>query len=248
MLNQLEKLSFSSLSQSEAGEIVQRLHDYLENTPPPVPDVDLTIFNRFIDELNPLMQLYSKSLKKVQANPLTKIMVVKDKKRDKKFHMFRKAVKVSADSDEPAEAQAAHTLLLLLNTYINTTKANYEAETKELDTFIAAIDSPLYASAVTTLGIQRYVSDIKTSSAEFKEVSDSRLSQEAQKEVYDSRLLRNQLLQKYQDLNLYVLVTASTTYNRFFVDILAHINTTRKLYADIIATRKGVLAAQKNVN
>jgi hypothetical protein len=122
---------------------------------------------------------------------------------------------------------------------------NYEAETMAIDKLIDELQSAKYAPLVTSLLLTRYVQRLKTSNDSFKAQFGTRITGEAFQESFDTRALRQDLMDYYRDFTLYLQVMVTTTSEPYFAQVLAIVNTARKYYADMLATRRGKADAQK---
>jgi len=242
---ELVRLSLSSLTNLESNELVKRFLADMEAVPPADPRVDVTVFNQYVQGLSTRSAAFQKALLGIQGNAATQNVVALDGERDTSVRVLRKAIKLALCSDVPAEAEAAHKLMVLLAMYKEVEYLNYEAETMAIDKLIDELQNATYAPMVTSLLLTRYVQRLKTSNDSFKAQFGTRITGEAFQESFDSRALRQDLMDYYRDFTLYLQVMATTTSEPYFVQVLAIVNAARKYYADMLATRRGKAAAQK---
>ena len=243
---ELVRLSVTSLTHLEANELAKRFLADLAAVPAASTRIDLTVFNQYVQGLGTRSIALQKALLQTQGNAATQNIVALDAERDKSLRLLRKALKLALDSDVSTEAKAAHQLMVVLAKYNNMEDLNYEAETLALDKLIDEMQSTTYAPMVTTLLLTRYVQRLKTANDNFKTQFSSRLTTEAFKVSFDTRELRRDLLNYYRDFTLYVQVMANTTTENYYVQVMSIINTARKYYADMLATRRGKASAQKS--
>jgi hypothetical protein len=244
MSQEVVNLKLSALTHLEFGELMTRTHSDLGNNLPPLGPKEPTHFQNFLDTLTSQMPAYQKAILQTQTHVLTKDIVAADENRDNAVRTFKKAVKLASLSNILAEAQAAHQLTVFLKSYSRVEKKGYEPETFALDKMVAELEST-HAAHVATLGIGRYVAQVKAANADFVRLTDNKSSSLPLQDAYNTKELRQALSKTYLDFVQYVQVMASLPNEGHFVQALAIINKYRKQYADILARRKGIIEAQE---
>ena len=150
------------------------------------------------------------------------------------------ALKLYAVSDDPAEVEASRVLGILLGSFKNLARLNYEAESIGIEKLVNELESVNYAGKVSLLNIGRYVTRMKMSNQNFKTLFSNRMVTEATTETYDLQAIRKEMSKQYSEFTSYVLAMAKALDTPLFNTALTLLNTARKYYADLLARRASV--------
>ena len=175
--------------------------------------------------------------KKIQKNEETDKIASADSERDTATEAFSRTLKLYAVSDVAEEVEASKSLSILLGTFKNLDKLNYEAESIAIDKLVSELTSPAYSAKVSLLQIDRYVKRMKTTNDKFKALFGNRMVVEASAETYNMKVVRKETLDKYSEFAAYILAMATAVNTPLFETSLNLLNTARKYYSDMVARR-----------
>ena len=238
MALKLQTVRTSDLTTMEAGQLINRhLNDLSTINQALLTDAP---YNDYVQQLTAKSAIYQKALLQVRKNEETEKIAISDAIRDKAVDAFSKTLKLYAVSDDPAEVEASRVLGILLGSFKNLSRLNYEAESIGIDKLISELESVNYASNVSLLNIGRYVTRMKMSNQNFKTLFNNRMVTEATTETYDLQAIRKEMLKQYSEFTSYVLAMAKALDTPLFNTALTILNTARKYYADLLARRAAV--------
>jgi len=229
----LEPLRKVSLSNMGAGQLINRHLSDL-NTIESTLRTDES-FNAYIQELTRQVEVYDKALARVRKNDETAKIKQAGVIRDKAVQSFVTALKLYSLSDNEAEVEASRGLRILMDSFKNLVRLNYEAKTLGIDKLVSDLESETYSGKVDFLQIERYVGRMKSANNDFNVLFSGRMVAEAMTETYNMKQIRREMLRKYADFTAYVLAMAKATESQLFTSALSLLNTTRKYYSDMLA-------------
>lgn len=235
MIYSLEPLRKVALSNMETGQLMKRhLADLSSLESNLLTDES---FNAYIRELTLQSERYDKALAQVRKSDETEKVKQAGFVRDKAIRAFITALKLYALSDDETELNACRSLLILMGSFKNLPRLNYEAKTLALDKLVNELESEHYSNKVAFLQLTRYVNRLKNTNRDFTTLFSGRMVNEATTKVYNLKLIRREMLGKYSDFTAYVLAMAKATENQLFTSSLNLLNTARKYYSDMVARR-----------
>lgn len=238
MEKKLVKLNLRLLKNPEAGELIKRLLADVATLPPMMPTDES--YQKFLTLLNECQLAYERCLHKVQTNPDTQPVEDADEKRDRALRAFRKMVSALRYAADPADAEKARVMNLLLNAYKGIEKNNYESESQSIDKLMTDLQSAPYSGIVTQLKLTAYVAQINSTNQAFKQLFGSRITIDALKEIKNASLARQKMMAVYLQLVQYLQAMANISDNGYYDQLLSLTNGGRKYYADMLAHRNGL--------
>ena len=244
MTHKLEVLDATRLSNAEAGKLIDSTLSVFEALPPAGPQDDFSVIQFYVTKLTSEHDAYLLSLNQTQGNKDTIEIVRLDNNRDTAMKALRRFIKASQYLDTPADAAAAHALLLLMNGYTDTETLSYEGESETIDKLLIELTGK-YAASIKQLGLDRHVTRLQNANNAFKALHTSRTNTVALEQNGNARVLRLEMLKTYREFALYVQAMANTPRGGYFVQLLSLINQVRKNYAVLVAQRQGVAAAKE---
>ncbi len=182
---------------------------------------------------------YNLALMQVRAQAETIELIGLDQGRDKKLTTLRRALSVFEHTDDAAEKAAYEVVKIVLRTYKDIEKANYEAESLGVDNLIAELRNADHLPAVQTLEVENHITNLETANTNFKNKFNTRSTDTISTVVYDTKALRKNILDTYKELAEYVLVIAKRRNTPYYIDILTVINNGREYFANILARHNG---------
>ena len=233
----LESLTFASLTNLEAGQLITRhLND--------LATIDETLltdapYNAYVQQLGAKLEVLTQSINQIRKSEETEKIVEADAARDKAVAAFGMALKLHASAIDEEEVESARSLGILYGAYKNVTKLNYEAESLAIEKLVNELNTEAYIGKINGLHMQKYVDRMATTNANFKSIFSQRMVNNATTEVYDAKLIRKEILVIYNDFCSYVLALAKALNTPLFVNALNLLNAGRKYYADLLARRSG---------
>jgi hypothetical protein len=240
-MKKLRNLKLSSLTHFEAGQLIKSN----------LADVSTAGINQNTDPLirNYLTTLTADSaqmdlaLKEVEEQQETDDLELLDMNRDESVVVARMQLKIHGRSKNAAEKAAFNTLRIPFNTYKNIEKLNYVAESNAIDNFVAELEKPVYAAAVTTLNFGGMITRMKNDNTAFKTVFSARSTNVAASVDYDAKAIRKNMMANYAAYVAYVTsltnATANLANNAYYLSLFNIIDNNRKYYSDMLARKGG---------
>jgi len=233
----LYPISVSQLNYLDSGQfIVRYLTDFANQGLNQTTDPD---FKPLHDSLVAQSPVFNEALMQIRAKNETEELALLDIIRDRKVITLRRALSVYEYTDDANELAAYKLIKIVLNTYKDIEKSNYEAESLGIDNLIAELGNAAHAPAVATLGLASVIQNLKTANQKFKEKFDTRSMETISDVVYDTKKLRKDILNTYKDLAEYILVMANRRNTDYYIQILNVINNGREYFANILARQQG---------
>jgi hypothetical protein len=234
----LYSLNVGRLSYLDSGQfIVRYLTDFQNSGLNPATDPDFKIMHEALIAQSPL---FNAALMQVRAKAESEALMALDIRRDQKLSTFRRALSVFEYTDVEAELAAYKLINIVLKTYKEIEKANFEAESLGLDNLVAALGNTANLPSIKVLKLEGHLNNLKVANDEFKAKFSTRSSKTISTVVYDTKKLRNTILDTYKNLAEYVLVMAKNkSKNAFYSDLLTIINNGRAYFATILARQAG---------
>lgn len=234
MVLSLSRLDVTDLSYDELAELPGRLKDDIDKNIDKAKMTDPGL-NDYLSELNTKGTAFQNGLGKGGANDFTVKVVTRDKVRDKAYSIFLKALGLAQDSDDPEEADAATSILNMLDPFGNVPRKNFEAESAALDSILANLAEPKFKAHLTTLGFAKFVTKIQVANDDFKALFTDRVADELQQPAFDMKEAKKELVVIYNDTVEYILAMAKNKKNPnldTFIQLLSVVNAGRKYFHD----------------
>jgi len=241
MKNTLITFSAQTLTNAETAELITRHLTDIDALDKSVI-VDPLVIN-YTTRLRDELPTYRKALMQIQRNVETDKIAEADVARDKAVITLRKALSLAEETDDVDLQEQSHSVRILFDKYKEVEDLNYEAESMNVDNWLADLQSQAYAKSVVSLGLTVYVERLNAANEAFKTLFSNRQFAASFAESYNTKALRQQLMQVYREFTLYILSMSNATNADQYLKILALLNSGRQYYANIIARRKGVKAA-----
>ena len=233
----LYPITISQLSYLDSGQfIVRYLTDFNNSGIDTATDPDFKAIHNSLVLQSPI---YNEALMQIRAQAETLELITLDQTRDKKVTTLRRAVSVFEHTDDAAEKVGYGLIKIVLNTYKDIEKMNYEAESLGVDNLIAELRNGAHLPAVQTLGLEGRINNLETANTNFKNKFNTRSTDTITTVVYDTKALRKAILETYKELAEYVLVMAKRRNTAYYLDILTVINNGREYFANILARHSG---------
>ena len=233
----LYPITISQLSYLDSGQfIVRYLTDFEASGIETSLDPDFKALHVALQSQSPI---YNQALMQIRAQAETLELIAFDLARDKKVTTLRRALTVYEHTDDVSEKAAYRLIKIVLDTYKNIEKANYEAESLGIDNLIAELRNSAHLAAVQTLGLEVHITNLENANTNFKNKFNTRSTDTITTVVYDTKALRKAILETYKELADYVLVMAKRRNTQYYLDILTVINNGRAYFANILARHGG---------
>jgi hypothetical protein len=229
----LQPLRFASLSNMEAGQLINRHLTDVGSIDPGLRTDEP--FNTYVQKLTAQSTTYEKALAQVQTHEETLKISHADDDRDKASRALELCVKLYLMSDDEAEAEAARGLKIILQNFKGLSALNYEAETMAIDKLVDELGKPANSPKVELLNMESYVTRLTTKNEAFKAHFNSRIQSEAHAEAYDMKVVRKETYQIYKEFCSYVLAMAKALKTPLFIQALDLLNAGRSYYANMLA-------------
>jgi len=164
--------------------------------------------------------------KTARGNVLTQDIITEDEKRDRLIIGFSQAVNAYTNHYITEKVEAAEILAAHINKYGNTiAHLNYVAETATLFDLIDGIENNTdITAAVTILGLDDWITEMKASNTEFNRLYELRAEQEAGKTKLNLRELRIESVNCYRELIKYLQAASIMHPSDIFETVTNEIN------------------------
>lgn len=232
----LYSLNIGRLSYLDSGQfIVRYLTDFQNSGLDPATDPDFKLIH---DALKAQSPLFNSALMQVRAKAESEEIQALDLRRDQKMATLRRAHSVFEYTDIAAELAAYKVIKIVLKTYRDIERENFEAESLGLSNLAAALENAANLPSVQILKLEGHLGILKVANDQFKAKFNSRSSDTISTVVYNTKLLRKNILDTYKNLAEYALVMAKNrSTNPFYADLLTIVNNGRAYFAPIVARK-----------
>lgn len=238
----LEELNFGKLTYLESGQHVKNVHTNLTQA----AGISDPVLLHYMAATKTAADDFDQSQVQLAKSDETQKIETADRERDQAFATLRSALNVFEYSKVENHKLAFTSLDNLLVNYAGLQEWNYAEETNGTDNLLAELEKQKYAAHVVTLGLATHIDRLRTDNGFFKSLFSGRTFEQAQKPVYNGKSLHQKMYNVYIDMIGYI-VTMSKVPNADaqFLNALQLVNADRKYYSDMLAKRKGVVAAAK---
>lgn len=233
MTTRLTPLKVTNLRSAELVQFLTRFLDDLGKSGLDYAGDEVLV--RLTQEIREGLPGFQSSLEQVRSNTKSVSLSEADRLRDGDIQALRDAIKPYRQSQRPAEKEAYLNLKALFDTYKGLTEVSYEEETALVTSLLEKLKASPYVSAVETLSIARFVTNLTESQTAFESLFASRSEDRLKQVTYDKKTLRQAVLQPYQDLATYVAILTRVKSDQLYADFLGVLNNSRKYYADMKA-------------
>lgn len=233
----LYKFSPTQLPYLDSGQfIVRYITDFTNAGIDPNTDPDFKGLHISLVAQSPI---YNQALMQVRAQSETAELIGLDQARDKKVTTLRRVLSVFEHTDDVTEKAAYGLIKIVLKTYKDIEKANYEAQSLGVDNLIVELRNAAHLAAVQKLALESHINNLETANSNFKTKFNTRSTDTITTVVYDAKTLRKNILDTYKELADYVLVIAKRRNTQYYLDILTVINNGREYFANLLARHNG---------
>ncbi len=158
-----------------------------------------------------------------------------DEKRDRLYRGLVHRVKAEAFSPLEEVQKLAEKVLIVVRTYGNFTKHNYQKETTEIQNFIADLKSEEYAEAVQKIGLKQWIVWLEEANTSFVTAYTSRRDEYAARPEYNLKTIRkenDEIFRKIKEIAMALaVVQPSEQLSVFISKVNASINKWREVLA-----------------
>lgn len=240
-MKELHKLRVTGLLHIEAGQLIKRNIDDLDTA-----NINLAtdpIIQNYINKLTADSGLMDLALIQIRKQQETDALELLDNARDDSYWSLNMKLKSFSRTKNAAEKAAYKTLKIPFDAYKNIDVFNYEAETNAIENFVTELGKPIYATAVTTLGLGGLIAELSADNLVFEDLFSTRSTTVASTTSYNAKAIRKTMIANYNAYIGYVLSLTNATEgqpsNAYYNSILDIINTIRKYYSDMLSRRDG---------
>lgn len=237
MNNRLIKLNVRRLHNMEVPKLVSRFIVDYETSKTKATDED---FRRLLNRLKGKLDHFLTLERPIYYQKDKSTLREADTIRDNDVKALSASIKAFHSSRRNDEMAAYGALDILLKSYRAITKRNYEEESFAIEDLLGKLKKEPYRSHVTTLDVNKWVTNLTESQRQFESVFSSTTTKKANATKTTAiNQARLELFEEYQRLCEYVesmvWVKGSDTYKK----ILALINKGRQFYVETIGRRSG---------
>lgn len=233
----LVNVQVSSLRHAEFSQFIVRFLDDLKKE-----NLDFKkeeVLTALVEKIEKALPAFQASLGQIRANEKSALLNEADGLRDADLQALRDSIKPYRASKREAEKTAYNHLKVLFDTYKDAHKKHYEEETALISNLLEKLSSEKYKSQLETLGISKFVDNLKESHQAFETLFASRSQDKLQAVSFDVKKLRKEVSTPYQQLSDYVSILTQVKDDELYKRFLSVLNNSRKHYADTLARRKG---------
>ena len=230
-------IKHSNLRHAEFSQFIARFLDDLKKENLDIKKEE--VLTTLVEKIQAALPAYQASLAHIRANEKSGLLNEADDLRDADLQALRDSIKPYRASKREAEKTAYINLKLLFDTYKDAHKKHYEEETALISNLLEKLSSEKYKSQLETLGISKFVDNLKESHQAFETLFASRSQDKLQAVSFDVKKLRKEVSTPYQQLSDYVSILTQVKDDELYKRFLSVLNNSRKHYADTLARRKG---------
>jgi len=178
-----------------------------------------------------LLELLNKSM-------ATQSLAQLDEKRDKLFRGLSLAIESATYHFDPAKADVAERMAIVLNEYGNVARKTYNAESAALSK-LSVEAKTIYEKDFAALGLMEWVNHLEAANNEFQQVMHQRYEETAGKAEGNMKETRAEADTAYtlltNKLDAFMLITGDVKYTA----VIKELNAAIEKYATTLAMRKG---------
>lgn len=240
----LVKLDFTRLHNAEFGQLIDRLFNDIQQSG---LEIDTNAdFKLLLEALKEKIPTYTKALEQIRESEKTKKIAELDRMRDDDFTALRDSIKPYRKSRNENQKQAYNTLKIVFDEYKKAKEMNYEAKTKNINSFLSLLKSSDYQPSISVLKLSPFVQELEKSSSAFNELFAERSLQNIGKETLDTKILRKEMGEIYRKMGGYIETLSGISQDPFYKKAFDIINNSRKYFADLLAKREGINKVKKS--
>ncbi|GET45741.1 DUF6261 family protein [Capnocytophaga felis] len=130
--------------------------------------------------------------KQIRKNQYTQELEMLDDKRDALYRGL--VLRVESETYSPLEEtqKAAEKVQIVVDTYGNFTKYNYQKETADIQNFVADLRSEKFLTAVQKIGLEQWVSWLEAANEAFRTKHNQRRDEYAEQPAYNLKAIRKE--------------------------------------------------------
>ena len=235
-MKKLISMDATKLHQAELGQLIVRFYEDFDTSTLDVnTDAD---FKRMFDALQAQIPGYNSALDQIRASEESANIAELDRVRDADIQSLRDAVRPYRNAKTQTEKDAYDFMKILLDQYKNVQNDSYEEETNRLNTLLEKLLSSEYSTAVSALGLVKFINHLSDSNTAFNELFSHRSFKTSQKQTYDVKALRKVLTTDYKQMCNYIATLADVKSDPFYQDVLAIINNGRNYFSNMVLARR----------
>lgn len=235
-MKKLISLDAAKLHHAELGQLIVRFYeDFGASTLDVNTDAD---FKRMFDAIQAQLPSYNSALDQIRASEESNRIAELDRIRDADIQALRDALRPYKNAKTQTEKEGYTLMKILLDQYKNVQNDSYEEETIRLNTLLEKLLSSEYSSAVSALGLVKFINHLSDSNTAFNDLFSHRSFKTSQKQTYDVKSLRKVLTEDYKKMCNYIATLADVRSDAFYTDILAIINNGRNYFSNIVLARR----------
>ncbi len=199
--------------------------------------------NTFFDkEKEQLMQSVTNeelANKEIRKSEHTSSLSELDTVRDNFYRGLLYRVKSEVFSKEKEVCRAAEKVMLVVDTYGNFTKHNYQKETTEIQNFITDLKSEEYSGAAEKIGLTQWVTWLDEANKEFHKVYALRRDEYASRPVYDLKNIRKESDEIFKNIQKKADALLILQPSEELTTFVAKVETSIEKWKEVLAQRKG---------
>lgn len=237
MTDKLIKLNVRRMHHMEVPKLISRFIGDYEASKIKSTDED---FKRLFGRLKTNLEAFVALERPISRHKDKSALRQADTTRDHDIQALATSIRAFRLSKRADEAEAYSTLSMLMKSYREITKRNYEEESFAVEDLLSKLKKEPYRTCITTLNLTKLVTNLTETQTQFEALFDKTTTKNAnQVKTAQINQAREALYAEYQHLCKYienmVWVKGSDTYKK----TLAVMNKSRQFYADILQRRRG---------
>jgi hypothetical protein len=170
-----------------------------------------------------------------------------DQARDRAVRSIITIVRTNMNHFDPATREHAERLNLLLETYGNLTKSDYDGETADIDSLLARLKTTAYSPSVLVLGLTEWVVELNTRNDMFKGLVDNAAREQVDKPDIMPRDARDATDEALRAITSYVTALVVLNGPAGYADFVEEFNTLVNHYNTLVHEHYGRLHARVDI-
>ncbi len=175
--------------------------------------------------------------KEIVKSEHTATLIDLDKERDQVYRGLVYRVKSELSAVEEERQKAAQRLQIIVDTYGNFTRHNYQKETSEIDNLIQELSSSKYQKDIELTGLNDWVNWLLKANVNFRERHTTRRDEYASQPEYDLKNIRKDTDEIFKEVQKTIDALAILQPSKELSDMIAKANVSISKWKEVIAAR-----------
>lgn len=237
----MKKIDLSRLQNSEHLALMSDMLNLLS-------EANLEPLNKLKEAFELQITQSKEAQKLIKKSERTQELLILDGKRDDLYRGLVLRVQSEVFSFDQDSQKAAEKLQIVIDTYGNFTRGNYQKETTDIQNFIAELRSEKYLASVQKIGLEQWLNWLETANNTFHTEYTTRRDEYAEQPAYDMKGIRKNLDASFKQIQQTATALEVLQPSEALKVFMAKLNASLGKWKDTIAQRDGKKSAEKSAS